>query len=271
MRSNAKIFFVLSISLLIAYILYHISSEAAAYYDRAISIARKTFGDKPNAVIGDFISSLIYLISHLISYLSYISSHLLYILYLSLSYISSHLLSILYLSLSYISSHLLSILYLSLSYISSHLLFILYHSYLISHLISYLSYISLYLISHLSILYLISSLIYLISLSILYLISSLIYLISDEFISYISYITKGVYIVNRGDVERKLAHHEAAIKMYDEALHIIQMTLGASHSEMADPLHSKGLVKVGYSILVIRMFRNNVCHFDFTQKKIKKK
>jgi tetratricopeptide (TPR) repeat protein len=52
----------------------------------------------------------------------------------------------------------------------------------------------------------------------------------------------GIYGHNRADIERKRGNYAKALEMYQEALGMIRLTLGATHSEAADPLHATGLV-----------------------------
>lgn len=52
----------------------------------------------------------------------------------------------------------------------------------------------------------------------------------------------GIYLNNRADVERKRGNYDQALAMYDESLSLLRATVGATHSECADPLHAKGLV-----------------------------
>ena len=52
----------------------------------------------------------------------------------------------------------------------------------------------------------------------------------------------GNFLHNRADVERKRGNYEEALIMYRQSIEIFDETLGLSHSESADPLHSIGLV-----------------------------
>lgn len=52
----------------------------------------------------------------------------------------------------------------------------------------------------------------------------------------------GIYAFNRADIERKRGNYTRALEMYTDSLEMIRTTLGPTHSEAADPLHSMGLV-----------------------------
>lgn len=52
----------------------------------------------------------------------------------------------------------------------------------------------------------------------------------------------GIYLNNRADIERKRGIYDGALRMYDESLTVLRATVGAMHSECADPIHARGLV-----------------------------
>jgi tetratricopeptide (TPR) repeat protein len=54
---------------------------------------------------------------------------------------------------------------------------------------------------------------------------------------------KGIYLANLGDVHRKLTAFSEALKCYEASLQNIEGTMGHDNSEVADVLHSSGLVK----------------------------
>ena len=52
----------------------------------------------------------------------------------------------------------------------------------------------------------------------------------------------GLFGHNRAEVERKRGNYDRALELYRESLKVIRQTLGPTHSENADTLHSMGLV-----------------------------